>query len=130
MRIFYADDDPDDREIFCDAIQEINPGIKVVLSKDGQEAFEILSGQMQPPDYIFLDINMPRMNGIECMAMLKSDARLRSVPVIICSTTSNSSEIEKILMLGAENFIPKANSFEKFKEAIHKVLKKKLITRQ
>lgn len=53
MRIFYADDDAEDRDIFCDAMQQINPAIKVILSKDGQEALEILSVQTQPPDFTF-----------------------------------------------------------------------------
>ena len=125
MKIFYADDDADDREIFCDVIQQINPAIKVVLSKDGQEALEFLKAQTQPPDFIFLDINMPRVNGIECLAELKSDNRLKTVPVIIYSTTADSMEVKKMILLGAEEFISKANSFDKVKESIHKVLMKK-----
>jgi CheY-like chemotaxis protein len=125
MNVFYADDDEEDREIFCDALQQINPAIKVTLSKDGHEALEILSAQKKSPDFIFLDINMPRMNGIECMARLKSDSRLKSIPVIICSTTTDTSEVRKLIMLGAEDFIPKGSSFEKLKESIHKVLKNK-----
>lgn len=122
MKIFYADDDAEDREIFCDAIQQINPAIQIVLSKDGQEALEILSIQEHLPDFIFLDINMPKMNGIECMAKLKSDVHLKSIPVIIYSTTSDSNEVKKILMLGAEEFIPKVYSFDKLKESLQNVL--------
>src|SRR5688500_17787406 len=92
MNLFYADDDQEDREMFCEAIRQINPAIKVTLSKDGVEALEILSSQQELPDFIFLDINMPRMNGIECMAKLKSDDRLKTIPVIIYSTTTNSGE--------------------------------------
>jgi CheY-like chemotaxis protein len=125
MKIFYADDDAEDREIFCEAIQQINPSIRVELSKDGQEAIEILTTQKESPDYIFLDINMPRMNGKECMAILKLDIRLKNIPVIIYSTTSNSNEITKLLMLGAEDFIAKGVSFQKLKDSIGKVLKKK-----
>jgi CheY-like chemotaxis protein len=123
MNLFYADDDPEDREMFCDAIRQINPAIKVTLSKDGVEALEILSSQQESPDFIFLDINMPRMNGIECMAKLKSDDRLKAIPVIIYSTTTNSGEVEKLMTLGAEDFIAKANSFAKLKESIHTVLR-------
>jgi CheY-like chemotaxis protein len=122
MNVFYADDDAEDREIFCDALQQINPAIKVTLSKDGQEAFEILSTQKESPDFIFLDINMPRMNGIECLVKLKSDDRFKTIPVIIYSTTTDSSEVKKMILLGAEEFISKANSFVGLKESIHKVL--------
>lgn len=122
MNIFYADDDAEDREIFCDVIQQINPGIKVVLSKDGQEALEILNLQKPPPDFIFLDINMPRMNGIECLVKLKSDDRFKTIPVIIYSTTTDSREVKKMILLGADEFISKANSFEGLKESICKIL--------
>jgi CheY-like chemotaxis protein len=122
MKIFYADDDAEDREIFCEAIQQINPAIKILLSKDGQEALEILSAQEHLPDFIFLDINMPRMNGVECMAKLKSDVHLKNIPVIIYSTTTNSGEVQKLLMLGAEEFMPKVNSFDKLKESLRNVL--------
>lgn len=124
MNIFYADDDAEDREIFCDVIQQLNLGIRVVLSKDGQEALEILNLQTPPPDFIFLDINMPRVNGIECLVKLKSDDRLKTVPVIIYSTTPDSREVKKMILLGAEEFISKANSFEGLKESIRKVLMK------
>lgn len=128
MNILYADDDPEDREIFCDAIHQINPAIKVILSKDGQDALDTLNAQTESPDFIFLDINMPRMNGIECMALIKSHARLKSIPVIIYSTTSNSSEVKKMLLLGAEEFIPKVSSFENLIESLHHVLKNRPIT--
>lgn len=124
MNIYYADDDADDREIFCDVIQQINPGIKIILSKDGQEALELLNLQTPPPDFIFLDINMPRVNGLECLVRLKSDDRLKTVPVIIYSTTADSREVMKMKLLGAEEFISKANSFEGLKESIRKVLMK------
>lgn len=124
MNIFYADDDEEDREIFCDAIQQINPAIKIILSRDGQEALEILSTQKQSPNFIFLDINMPRMNGIECLTRLKSDNRFKRIPVIIYSTTSDRNEVNKMKMLGAVDFIPKAHSFENLIESIHKVLTK------
>lgn len=124
MKIFYADDDAEDREIFCDVIQQINPAIKVILSKDGQEALEILSVQTQPPDFIFLDINMPRVNGIECLIKLKSDDRLKDIPVIIYSTTADSREVKNLILLGADDFISKASSFQKLKASIQNVLTK------
>lgn len=122
MKIFYADDDAEDREIFCEVIQQINPAIKVVLSKDGQEALEMLKVHTPLPDLIFLDINMPRVNGVECLANLKSDDRLKAIPIIIYSTTADSREVKKLILLGAEAFISKANSFQKLKESIHNIL--------
>ena len=122
MNILYADDDADDREIFCEAIREINPAIKVVLGMDGEETLKILSVQKELPHLIFLDINMPKMDGIECLAKLKSDDRLKSIPVIIYSTTSNKSDQSKIALLGASDFILKGNSFENVKDSLDKIL--------
>lgn len=124
MKIFYADDDAEDREIFCDVVEQINPAIEVVLSKDGQEALDILNALTQLPDFIFLDINMPRMNGMECLIRLKSDDRLKVVPVVIYSTTTDSREVSKLKLLGAEEFISKGSSVEKLKTSIHDVLVK------
>ena len=122
MNIFYADDDDDDREIFCEVMEEINPAIKVVLGKDGVETLKILSLQKELPDLIFLDINMPRMDGIECLGKIKLDDRLKGIPVIIYSTTSNKSDKTKIALLGASDFILKGNSLESVKESLHKIL--------
>src|SRR5687767_11638242 len=110
MNIFYADDDEDDREIFCIAIEQINPAIKVTFSRDGQEALNILTTQSTPPNFIFLDVNMPKMNGVECLIKLKSDNRLKNIPVIMYSTTSDSNEINKLLLLGAADFVVKVPS--------------------
>jgi len=122
MNVLYADDDVDDREIFCEAINEINPAIKVVLGTDGEETLEILSVQKELPNLIFLDINMPRMDGIECLVKLKSDPRLRDIPVIIYSTTSSESAQSKMALLGASDFILKGYSFESIKKSLHKIL--------
>jgi CheY-like chemotaxis protein len=124
MNIFYADDDEDDREIFCIAIQQINPSIKVTFSRDGQEALKILNAQSILPDFIFLDVNMPKMNGAECLIELKSDHRLKNIPVVMYSTTSDTNEINKLIQLGAKDFIVKVPSFEKLRDSIHKVLTK------
>ena len=72
--------------------------------------------KVQTPDFIFLDINMPKVNGIECLIKLKSDSRLKRIPVIIYSTTSDENEVRKIMMLGAHDFISKAISFDELKK--------------
>ena len=122
MNVLYADDDVDDREMFCEAIKEIDPSIKVVLGKDGEETLKILSVQKDLPDLIFLDINMPRMDGIECLGKIKSDDRLKSIPVIIYSTTSNKGDMTKIALLGASDFILKGNSFKNVKDSLDNIL--------
>lgn len=125
MLVFYADDDAEDREIFCEAIQQINPGIKVILARNGHEALQILQSLEEVPNFIFLDINMPVMSGRECLIKLKSMDRVKVVPVVIYSTTSDQGELRRLILSGAQDYIIKGNSFENVKESIHKVLTKK-----
>ena len=80
---------------------------------DGIEALSSLkkeaSGRM--PDFIFLDVNMPRMGGMECLENIKQIPGLKDVPVIVYSTTTNPNEIDRYLKKGAHSFITKPNSF-------------------
>ena len=65
---------------------------------------------------------MPKVNGIECLIKLKSDSRLKRIPVIIYSTTSDENEVRKIMMLGADDFISKAISFDELKKTLYTIL--------
>ena len=71
---FLVDDDADDVSIFKEILREVNPSIALVSAADGQEALKFLKHQQDNyPDVIFLDLNMPRMNGKECLSELKKD---------------------------------------------------------
>jgi CheY-like chemotaxis protein len=111
MTILYADDDRDDRDLMTEALNEIDPSISVHMFNDGQELLSILRKNSELPDYIFLDINMPVMNGKECLIALKKDKRLREIPVVIYSTTIDNSEVSEFYLLGAYTFIRKPNNF-------------------
>src|SRR5688572_21592907 len=110
MTILYADDDQDDRELLSEALHEIDPAISCIVANDGKEALHLLHVQPALPDYIFLDVNMPVMDGIKCLIELKKDTRLRDIPVVIYSTTTNHQEIGDLYKLGACYFMSKANS--------------------
>jgi CheY-like chemotaxis protein len=87
-RLLIADDDEDDRLLFCEAVKEIEPSAECFTAINGEDALEKLrSGLQQLPDYIFLDLNMPRMNGFRCFEELKQDDKLKDMPVVIFSTT-------------------------------------------
>jgi CheY-like chemotaxis protein len=124
MIIFYVDDDADDREIFGLALNEINPNYEVHYAQDGQDAIVKLLQLPKPPAFIFLDINMPVMTGIECLAKLKSDSNLKNTPVIIYSTTADEKEAHSYFRLGAQDVVTKSNSLSKVKESIATVLTK------
>jgi CheY-like chemotaxis protein len=113
MVVLNVDDDQEDREFFCDALREIDPSITCLIAGSGMEALSLLQKVKPLPDYIFLDINMPMMDGKQCLKALKSLAELESIPVIMYSTSTDTREIQECYKLGAEDFLIKPHSFEK-----------------
>ena len=111
MTILYADDDVDDRDLVMEALREIDPSISCITATDGREVIGLLEHHLPLPDYIMLDINMPAMNGKECLTVLKQNERLKNIPVVIYSTTSDQREIDEYLALGALTFIRKPHTF-------------------
>ena len=119
MLILMVDDDYDDFEIFCEALKAVNAKVRCLHATNGAEAFDLLKNHMVDlPDYIFLDINMPVMNGRECLTRIKKDNRLKEIPVVIYSTSSDVREMEYCKGVGAREFIVKPGSFEKLVSVI------------
>jgi len=102
-----VDDDDDDKEIFCLALENVDPSIKCVTASDGLEALAILRSGNFVPDYVFLDLNMPKMDGKECLKEIRKQKHLHDVPVIIFSTSSAEKDTEETKALGANSFITK-----------------------
>jgi len=113
MIVLNVDDDLEDREFFSEALREIDPSITCLLAESGMEALSLLHEQVLPPDYIFLDINMPMMDGKQCLKALKSIPEFESIPVIMYSTSTDTREIRECYNLGAEDFLIKPHSYEK-----------------
>lgn len=109
--LLLIDDDTDDQEIFISAIEIVSASVICTAMTDASEAFQkLLTGELRP-DLIFVDLNMPIMNGQEFLAKLKKEEHLQSVPVIIFSTSASPETIANTKELGAANFITKPNSF-------------------
>jgi CheY-like chemotaxis protein len=104
---FLADDDDEDQELFHLALEEAAPDMKCFTARDGQEALNALRNPDFTPGYIFLDLNMPRMDGKECLKELLKLSHLRDTPIIIFSTSSAEKDIEHTKQLGAAAFITK-----------------------
>src|SRR5688500_13365534 len=95
--VMIIDDDVDDRDFFCEALYEIDESIKCVCAKNGHDALRLLNESTNAlPDYIFLDLNMPRLGGIQCLTALKKSEKLSDIPVVIFSTSRQCEEAEEV----------------------------------
>ncbi len=121
MTILNVDDDEEDIEIFCDAVREIDSSIICLVAKSADEALKILNSDIELPAYIFLDINMPKVDGNTCLVQIKKDRRLNRIPVIMYSTHTRKSDIETYKALNA-GFLVKQNSFYELVTELRKVL--------
>jgi CheY-like chemotaxis protein len=111
--ILLADDDRDDRFFFGMAITEMEIGIKLEMVKHGEELMEyLMRDDIAMPDILFLDLNMPRKNGFDCLAEIRASAKLRDLFVVIYSTSISQRDVEETFRLGANLFVNKPNSYE------------------
>lgn len=109
--ILYIDDDPDDRENFEYALEQCNAKINLTTAVDADDAIKKLAVE-QKPACIYLDVNMPKMNGIQLLKILKSKPDVAHIPVIIFSTAVDKKSREEAINLGAAGVILKPSSFQ------------------
>ena len=121
LTCFLVDDDEDDREIFALALRDLGEHINCVLANDGMDALEKLRTSDTLPDYIFLDLNMPRMDGKECISEIKRDSRLFDIPVVIYSTSSSAKDRADAKRLGATQFFTKPPSIRALSSALGEI---------
>jgi CheY-like chemotaxis protein len=115
MTVFFADDDFDDRAIFCEAVVEVDSTINCFVYENGLEVIEAISKTAVLPDLIFLDINMHGMNGWECLIALKGNDYTKHLPVIMYSTSNSKTDVTKAIELGAVCVITKPASYKEIK---------------
>ena len=120
--LLLVDDDPDDQEFFKAALHAVRQEISFAAATNGQEAFDQLTAAICRPDLIFLDMNMPLMNGLDFLKKIKETAMLRHIPVIIYSTTDEPHEISVARSMGAADFITKPTKFDELCRLINKQL--------
>lgn len=115
--VFLCDDDPDDRFLISNALMEVAPEIRIVEAEDGQNLLDVIMQQEEQSTTLFLlDMNMPRMNGLETIVQIRSMPGLSDIPAIMFSTSSDSQLIKRAISAGINHYIRKPNTFEGFIE--------------
>lgn len=123
INITLADDDEDDRLFFTDAFDELKINTRVNTFKDGVELMNYLNNMDSVlPNILFLDINMPKKNGVECLLEIKKNERFRDIAIAIYSTSSSEEHIEETFVNGANIYIKKPNDFQTLKKILSDVV--------
>lgn len=123
LQLLLVDDDADDRLFFIDALNEIKIRTHISWLSDGVYLMEHLNKpNVRLPDLLFLDLNMPRKGGIECLKEIRQDPRLKEISIVIYSTSSSEQDIEDTFVLGANVYLRKPNDFSELKRILEEVV--------
>jgi CheY-like chemotaxis protein len=123
--IFLTDDDTDDCMLFSEALQEIysEQEARLTITNDGVKLMQVLYETVPPPpEVIFLDLNMPRKNGFECIEEIRKTPKLEGIPIVIFSTSSNNDIVDRTYHHGANYYVCKPRSYALLKKTIEYVL--------
>lgn len=118
--IILADDDEDDKLIFNDIISALDTPVSIQFVSNGLRLMELL--QHFSPDLLFLDLDMPYKNGLECLVEIRSRPQLENLPVVVFSSTTRGANIQTAYDMGAHLFLIKAPSFQEYSAAVKAVL--------
>ncbi|HLP21550.1 MAG TPA: response regulator [Chitinophagales bacterium] len=122
LNLLLADDDSDDRMFFKEAIEELPIEANVTTVRDGVELMHHLNSNVLKPHALFLDLNMPRKNGFDCLAEIKKSEALNHIPVIIYSTSFDTEVVNVLYENGAQHYVCKPGDFLKLKQVIYEAL--------
>jgi CheY-like chemotaxis protein len=123
LTVLIIDDDQDDREFLIETVTAIQPDVRCMELKNGLEAVSLLnSDESILPDFIFLDMNMPVMNGPKCLQEIMKLKRLRQVPVIIYTTSRLNPEQQQFVQYDTVHFMRKPASMSGLRNAVHNIL--------
>ncbi|GAB3164388.1 response regulator [Telluribacter humicola] len=117
------DDDVDEHFLFEKALRDINPELGCVLEDNGRKAVEKLYVDLSiKPEVIFLDLNMPGMDGKQCLAELRKIDRLKEVPIVIYSTSSNTQDVNETQKMGSAGYMVKPDHYSELVQTLNRVL--------
>ncbi len=122
MDILLIEDDQIEVMKLQRTISKLDLSQNIIEAKNGEEALEVLRSGQKLPDIILLDLNMPRMNGIEFLTILKNDEVLQYIPTVILTTSENRSDLLKCYQIGIAGYVIKPLKYEDYESKLTKVL--------
>jgi len=123
LDILLADDDKDDCHFFSDILSNLTVETSLTIVKDGEQLISHLAKNAENlPDVLFLDLNMPKKNGYDCLAEIKSHASMNKLPVIIFSTSYDEEKANQLYDNGAHYYICKPSNFKDLQSAVQRAL--------
>jgi len=119
IHILLVDDDEDDRVLFEEALEDLALDVRLETSENGLRAMEYLQDTKGTlPDIVFLDLNMPLVSGRECLEQIRNDEDLKTIKVVIYSTSFNLDTVMLLKNLGADGYLCKPGNYSDLKKAI------------
>ena len=118
LNILLIEDDEIERMKFKRVCEKNNLNLSVFEAKNGEIALEFLKNDNNLPDFILLDLNMPKMNGIEFLRILKSKDRIKFIPIIIISSSNNHNDVKECYRVGIAGYILKPLHYKEYSERI------------
>ncbi len=119
LHILLADDDFDDCNFFKQALEALPLSTKLSIVNDGQQLMTYLEENLEKlPDVLFLDLNMPRKNGLECLSEIKRNQKMKDMPVVIFSTSDDKHKIDQVFKSGGLVYVHKPGDFSQLKQVI------------
>ena len=129
ITILLVEDSPDDEELTLRALKKNKIGNEIVVARDGQEALDYLFGEgshagrdtSNQPQVVLLDINLPKVNGLEVLARLRADERTHLLPVVVLTSSSEERDVIGAYMNHANSYIRKPVDFDQFTHAVQQL---------
>lgn len=120
LNIILAEDDMDDLDFFTDIVGKNKPGVKIEHVPDGVRLMELLGNIL--PDILFLDLDMPYKNGLQCLIEIRQNPKLEKLPVVVFSSTTRHANIQTAYEMGAHLFLIKSSDYPEYALSLKAVL--------
>lgn len=120
--VIYTDDDQEDLEFFKEIVDLIDENVEVITLRNGKELLQELENRNIEPDCLFLDVNMPGMNGFETLRLVRNSDKFSNIPVVMFSTSGDQVTIDMSKEYGASLFVQKSGVLDNLRKSIKHVL--------